>query len=152
VLMVIPGIVVWGILPQALGVGVPPWLFVIGAAAALVALLVTVRRPVWAALIPAVLVVELTLNGLAGQTSSFLFHPSHARNELNGGPINTLRQPMIRIGAFLSPGAIARALASEDGGRFMTLAPLKWDPRGYHVQQRRSDWGLLGMQQSMIFG
>ena len=48
-LMLAPGVVVWGVLPQALGLGVPPWLFVLGAAAAVVALVLTARRPVWAA-------------------------------------------------------------------------------------------------------
>jgi hypothetical protein len=120
-------------------------------------------------IVPAVLALELSVNGLDAQLAGpppvdrallpkgpLPVAPAYRRPPAAPpgapGPINTLDAPTIRASEFVRPTPIARLLHAADGGRFVTLDRIVWDPRGYHIAQRRSRWGRLGMQQAMIFG
>jgi hypothetical protein len=167
--LVIPGVLVWGLLPPLVGAGIPSLLLPIGAAAGFAALTLAVWRPALVWVVPAVLAVELTVNGLDAQLDGpgpvnrallprgpLPAAPAYRRPPRETGrfpgPINTLEAPTIRASEFVQPTGLARFLRSAGGGRYLTLDRIVWDPRGYHVHQRRHRWGRLGMQQSMLFG
>ncbi|HEX2267427.1 MAG TPA: hypothetical protein VHI97_04370, partial [Actinomycetota bacterium] len=167
--LVFPAIVVWGALPPLVGAGIPSLLLPLGAAAGLLALTLVARRPAFVWLVPAVLAVELTANGLAAQLDGpppvnrgllprgpLPVAPAYRRPPTETGrypgPINTLETPTIRGSEFVEPTRLARFLREAGGGRYVTLDRIVWDPRGYHVHQRRHRWARLGMQQSMLFG
>ncbi len=62
--MLVPGVVVWGVLPPLFGAPFGQLTLIgIGAAVGAVALVLAARRPALAALVPAVLAVELVANG-----------------------------------------------------------------------------------------
>jgi hypothetical protein len=129
-LMLAPGIVVWGILPLAFGV--PRANFVVplvGAGAAAAGLAMVTRRPALLPLIPLALAVELAVSGLG------------------------IERPTFPATLYVDPGPIARYLEHHRGdGRYLSLGPRVWEPSGYHVLQQRPDWGLMATQRSMIFG
>ena len=167
--LVLPAVLIWGILPPLVGAGVPSFLLPIGAGLGLLALTLAAWRPALAALVPAVLAVELAVNGLDAQLDGppevnraqlpkgpLPAAPAYRRPPRDTGrfpgPINTLETPTIRASEFVRPTGLARFLGQADGGRYLTLDRIMWDPRGYHVHQRRHRWGRLGMQQSMMFG
>ncbi len=129
-LMVTPGVIVWGILPFALSVSRPHFIVpLVGAGAAAAGLAIATRRPPLLALVPLALAVELAVSGLGIQRRAF---PA------------TL---------YVDPGPIGRYLERHRAdGRYLSLAPGRWGRTGYHVLQRRSDWGLMATQRSMIFG
>lgn len=167
--LVLPAVLVWGLLPPLVGAGVPSPLLPIGVAAGFAALTLAASRPVLAWLVPAVLAVELTVNGLAAQLdgpepvnrallprSPLPTAPAYRRPPRETGrfpgPINTLESPTIRASEFVRPTGLARFLRDAGDGRYLTMDRIVWDPRGYHVHQRRHRWARLGMQQSMLFG
>ncbi|HEX2068830.1 MAG TPA: hypothetical protein VHH54_01320, partial [Actinomycetota bacterium] len=168
-LLVLPAVLVWGLLPPLVGAGIPSLLLPIGAVAGLAALTVAASRPALAWLVPAVLAVELTVNGLDAQLDGpepvnrallprgpLPAAPAYRRPPRETGrfpgPINSLETPTIRASEFVQPTGLARFLNDAGDGRYLTLDRIVWDPRGYHVHQRRHRWGRLGMQQSMLFG
>jgi hypothetical protein len=155
VLMLAPAIAVWGVLPPALHVGSLPGLLLVGALAGAAALAVSARRPTLVAVIPAVLFVELVAGGIALPSPASQAQPD-VGTETAGflGPINPLTQPVTLMSSYFAEAdrPIVRALRDGGGGRYQTLGPGIWDPRGYHIHQHRISWGLLGMQQSMLFG
>ncbi|MDP8956017.1 MAG: YfhO family protein, partial [Actinomycetota bacterium] len=168
--LLLPGVLVWGVLPRLVGAGIPSPLLPIGAAAGIAALMLAAWRPAVVWLVPAVLAVELAVNGLDAQLdgppavdrallprSPLPAAPAYRRppreTSRYPGPINTLETPTIRAAEFVRPTALARFLrGAASDGRYLTLDRIVWDPRGYHVHQRRHRWGRLGMQQSMLFG
>jgi hypothetical protein len=167
--LVVPAVLVWGVLPPVVGAGIPSLLLPIGAGAGFAALTVAAWRPALSWLVPAVLAVELAVNGLDAQldgpppvnrallpTGPLPTAPAYRRPPRETsrfpGPINTLEAPTIRASEFVEPTGLARFLRDAGGGRYLTLDRIVWDPRGYHVHQRRHRWGRLGMQQSMLVG
>jgi Bacterial membrane protein YfhO len=167
--LVLPAVLVWGALPPLVGAGTPSLLLPIGAAAGLAALTLAAWRPALAWLVPAVLAVELTSNGLDAQLDGpqpvnrallpkapLPIAPAYRRppreTGLFPGPINTLEAPTIQASEYVRATSLARFLRGAGDGRYLTLDRIVWDPRGYHVHQRRHRWGRLGMQQSMLFG
>ncbi len=154
-LLIAPGLVVWGVLPWALGAGQPNSLLLYGGLAGAAALALTAWRPALAFAIPAVVAVELCANGLTGQAANY--RPPAAELPIDSlhGPINTLAAPDVSSSAYVRPGAIVRRLqdaeARAGAWRYLSVDRWIWDPRGYHVHQPDGFWPLLGMQQSMLF-
>jgi hypothetical protein len=153
-LLIAPGVIVWGVLPWSFHVGSVTGILLLGALAAGMALAASAWRPGLVFLVPVVLLVELSANGLGGQSLSYQPAPLEAEQMPIYGPINTLTAPDTRMGAYMDVGSspIVQTLRTQDRGRYLTLFPGGWDPRGYHVRQGRVSWPLLGMQQSMLFG
>lgn len=152
IVLLVPGLAVWAVLPRLFGVGRPGLPAIIGAVLGAAALVVAWRQPSLAALVPLALLVELVANGLQGQLPAYHYSSPPGARLPRTGPIDTLLTPSISIASYMRENPIERTLAANPGGRYITLFPRGWDPRGYHVHQRRVSWPLLGMQQSMLFG
>src|SRR6266545_6228967 len=155
-LMVTPGIVLFLVLPAALGAGWVPLLVPgLGAAAGSVALMTVARRARLAPLVPALLALELTAGGLLGQTSgSFGANRAYADDQF--GTLTTnwfvpLAHPDIDVQAYLRPGRIARALEGSPA-RYVSLDPDEATSRGYLTLQDPAHWGLMANQRAMLFG
>jgi hypothetical protein len=115
----------------------------VGAVAAIAVLVMATRRPALAAVLPVVLVVELVA-GSGGEVSP-------ERDPV--GPALAVAAPTVSISAFSRPGPIARALQSAvPAGRYLSLDPDRWTPRGYHVHQLPDAWPLLGAQRATVLG
>jgi hypothetical protein len=152
--MLLPGLFVWGALPLILGLHrTHPALPAAGLLLAAAFLSLLAIRPAAALLIPILLAGELGVNGLTGQSIDPPVAPQAAagapQRQLSG--FAPLERPAVRAADYTMPGAIGRSLQSRTG-RFLSLAPRLWTPLGYHVLQRRDQWGLMGTQRSMIFG
>jgi hypothetical protein len=153
-----PAVLVFAALPPLVGVrpadaAVPA----VGAVAGGAALAAGARRSVLLALVPAVVAAE----GVAsvGQASPLppdprpcVGRPFRAPRTPYLEPVDPLRRPDLRVADLLRPGPIVRALAAQTGARYLTLDPVAWNVRGYHVHQDPRCWPLLGLQQSMLFG
>ena len=155
-LMVTPGIVLFLVLPAALGAGWVPLLVPgLGAAAGSVALMTVARRARLAPLVPALLALELTAGGLLGQTSgSFGANRAYADDQF--GTLTTnwfvpLAPPDIDVQAYLRPDRIARALEGSPA-RYVSLDPDEATSRGYLTLQDPAHWGLMANQRAMLFG
>lgn len=151
-LLLVPGVAVWFALPRALGVGYVNPLLWYGAAGAAAAFALASWRLRLAALVPFGLAVELCVNGLAAQVPNWQPPPGSFPFDPLSGPIDTLLLPTVRADVYVRPTSIARFLQTQPPGRYLTEDPSVWDPRGYHVRQKSWYWGLLGMQQSMVWG
>lgn len=150
--LVVPGVLVWCVLPWEFGNGRPTHIFWFGLAAGAVALALTAWRGTLAAVVPAVLAVELCMNGLAGQVPKYQLPAGSLPYDPLHGPINTLLRPDVRADVYVRRDQIVQYLERAGLGRYLSYDPSIYDPRGYHVRQRSWFWGLLGMQQSMLFG
>lgn len=143
-------------LPAALGAG---WTRLIipaaGIAAGGLALVAVARRARVAVLIPAVLAIELTVNGLVGQTSGALGAERAYADDLfetaSTAWLVPLAAPDVDLEAYLRPGPIVRALR-DPTGRYMSLAPAEATARGYLTLQDPIYWGLMANQRAMLFG
>jgi len=128
VLMVVPGVLVWGVLAPAVGAVTGGSLLpLVAGAAGLAALIAGARAPRLVLLVPLILAGELFANAQLDHS------------------------PMFPASAYVRAGPIAAALMRSDDGRYLSLAPSDWTMPGYHVLQDRNDWGLMAMQRSMIF-
>jgi hypothetical protein len=115
----------------------------VGAGAAIAVLAAATRRPALAAALPVVLAVEL----VAGSRAAV----SPERDPV--GPALAVAAPSVSISAFSRPGPIARGLQSAvPAGRYLSLDPDRWTPRGYHVHQLPDAWPLLGAQRAPELG
>ena len=117
--MVVPGLVVWGLLPAALGGGLRLVLLAAGAVAGGVVLLLRLRRGVPAALIPVVVAAELVLNGLMGYRA-LPFLPAPVL-------LVELPEPTISLHGLLSPGPIERTLPRLPTGRVLAQDLPTWN-------------------------
>ncbi len=144
-LMLAPGLVLWWLLPAAVGLPAAfPTVFLVGTVAAGIVLGLTVWRPALAWVIPSLLVVELVANGVLGGRAS--------PGAPTSAPWGPLRRPAVDAGAYLRTGAIADAIASGGVGRFASLVPGGLDKQGRHDLLAPNGWPALGDQQSMVFG
>jgi hypothetical protein len=148
--LVAAGVLVWVLLPLVLGAAVSALVpLLVGAAAAGLVLAMARRQPGLLVAVPILLAVELSLAGLlrvgdpdrVGRDGSPPLQPAFVRVG-----------PEISIGAYLEPGQIVRSVEEGDEGRFLSLDPARWDPRGYHVHQGQEMWPFLAAQQSMVHG
>ncbi len=154
-----PGVLVWGVLPVTMGA--PGRYLVLPAVAALAggaALVAAVLRPRVAVIVPVVVAAELCISGLVGQRPGFEAHhsPEHPTAPQLAPLLLRIPYPAVDLRAYTTEGAIAaalsRAAAAGDQTRYLSAYPAGWDPRGYHVHQLPKDWGLMATQRSMIFG
>jgi hypothetical protein len=146
-----PGVIVWGLL---LAVFHPPSarlvLLAFGAGLGLIALVASGRVRAFAVLVPVVLAAELWLNGRPVSDPALAAAARQGRGRISiDSPATWTR---IDVRAYLRPGPIANALQQEGGGRYVTSAPKSFNVNGYFGRVSQSSWGLMGNQQSMIFG
>jgi hypothetical protein len=150
--MLLPGLLVWGLLPLAAGAEVIRLaLPAVGVAAGVAALAAAAARPGLFVLVPIVLAVELSTNGLIGQTFRHGDVPSRVHPPILNVPFTPLAQPRFRASDYLERGPIALRLRSEDD-RFISLDPTRITERGYLEHQGPASWGLLANQRAMLFG
>jgi hypothetical protein len=128
VLMVVPGVLIWGALAPAVGAVTGGSLLpLVAGAVGLAVLIAATRTPRLVLLVPLILAGELIANAQANHW------------------------PMFPASAYVRAGPIAAALMRSDDGRYLSVAPSDWTKPGYHLLQDRTDWGLMAMQRSMIF-
>jgi hypothetical protein len=150
--ILLPGLVVWGLLPLAAGaepirVALPA----AGAAAGVAALVLARTRPALIALIPVTLAVELSANGLIGQSFRNGEVPSRVHPPILNVPFTPLAQPRFQASDYLKRSPIPLRLQSEDD-RYISLDPTRITERGYLEHQGPASWGLLANQRAMLLG
>jgi hypothetical protein len=154
-LMLAPGLAMWFLLPPILGASFGHLaLPVAGSVAGGLALAAAVRRPVLLILVPAVLAVELGVNGIAGQSGTPSAADSSQDDVLGsttGGWLSPLLYPTIDGSAYVSADSIVAAMG-DGQDRFMSLDTKILTGRGYLTKQDPPYWGLLANQRSMLFG
>jgi hypothetical protein len=149
--MLLPGLLAWSLLPLVAGVEAARLaLPVAGIVAGVAALMAAATRPALVALFPAILAVELSVNGLIGQTYASGYVPTRLEPPLVNVPFTPLAQPRFEMHDYLERSPIAR-LQSEDD-RFISLDPTLVTTRGYLEHQGPASWGLLANQRAMLFG
>jgi len=146
-----PGVLTWALLlllfrPAASRLE----LVALGAVLGAIALLAAWRAPELALLIPLVVALELSLNGrpLSGQRLAAISREPRGAVSVQ----DVVAWTKIDGSAFLRAGPIAAALRSEGGGRYVTSSPADWYPLGYFGHLTPATWGLMGDQQSLLFG
>jgi membrane protein YfhO len=154
-LMAGPGILLFLVLPAALGAGVRVLIPTFGALTGAAALIVCARRPRLAALIPGLLAVELVAGGLLGQSSGSLGAARAYADDVFGTSTTNwfvpLARPDVDVEAYLRPDPITQAL-KDSGSRFVSLDPEEASSRGYLLLQDPGSWGLMANQRAMPFG
>jgi hypothetical protein len=152
-LLLAPGVLVWGVLPPLYDVKHPSvWMPVAGAAAGAVVLAATSVRPALVALVPVVLAGELMAGGLLGQTAGYRLPYPGIERPTDSLAFPPLRSPTVPAGAYLDPGPIARAMQRNGNGRYLPLVPgARSRKRGALQLQHRGDWPLLANQRSILF-
>ncbi len=148
-------VAMWGVVPLIVDHRLSTHLLpAFGAVAAAGGLWLVLRDRRFLAVLPALLAVELCVNGLANDSRSAALVPASARAHTRPVPLRPLRPNMYPIAAYVRPGAIATELQARAGDtRYATVAPGSWDTlSAYHRHQLPAFQGLLGMQQSMLFG
>jgi len=153
-IFLVPGLLVWGMIAPVLGVHrTLGWLPLAVIVAGILVLAASAYRPVWLALIAAIVLGELLVTAVSpasalGRTSS---RPARGTTEL-GTYLHLNRASFFPASDYLHEGPIALALKQRDDGRYLSIAPTVWTPLGYHVRRTPPFWGLMGAQQSMLFG
>ena len=157
-------VALWVVVPLLVGVPLSGFVLpVIGGAVVIPILLGALRRPRLIVLVPAIVAVELTVNGVGGLTPDGFLGSGIAapnRGEERADPLGAvragwlvpLRTADVDPSRYQTPGAIARALQRPGEGRYISLAPNIASGRGYLTAQAPSDWPLLASQRSMLFG
>lgn len=113
VAMVLPGILVWGVLPVALGAPVVSLAALAGGAVIGGAVLVAgMSRPVVYGVVPVVVAAELLVSGFIPR-ARIPFQPQPPK-------LVAVASPRLRLDRYLEPGTIATTLRREDGGRYLT--------------------------------
>jgi hypothetical protein len=150
--MLLPGLLAWSLLPLVAGVE-PARLAlpVAGIVAGVASLMAIATRPALVALFPAILAVELSVNGLIGQTHASGYVSTRLDPPLVNVPFTPLAQPRFEMDDYLERRPIALRLQSEDD-RFISLDSTLVTTRGYLEHQGPASWGLLANQRAMIFG
>jgi hypothetical protein len=152
-LLVAPGLLLWGALPPLYGVPHPSvWVPVAGALAGAVALAAGAHRPALVALVPVVLCGELIASGLLGQTAGYRLRSPGIERPTDSLAFPPLRAPTVPAGAYLDTGPIARTLQRRDTGRYLSLIPgSRSRKRGALQLLHAGDWPLLANQRSTLF-
>jgi hypothetical protein len=143
-----PGVALWWLLPLVAGVRPQRlWLLALGAAAGAAVLAGSIRRPRLLLAAPALLAIELVASGLIGQASSHEFYETGLGLARGFRPLTPLLEPTIDAASYVRPGALASAIRSGDGGRYLSLNP----DQGYLGYQDPSGWPFLTDQRGMLF-
>jgi hypothetical protein len=149
--VVAPGVFVWWVVAPAIGIlHNEVWLPLAAAAVAVAIVVPAVRRPVLLVALPAVIAVELVVNGLLGQTEA---ESLHGQIEIPAAELGIppLRRPEVNVADYLRAGSIVGALRSGPAGRYATIPPIK-DHRGLIPYQEPEFWPFLGNQRGVLFG
>ena len=151
-LMLVPGLLVWGVLPWLTRPAVARLaLLGIGALVGAAVLLLVAHRPALAALIPLVMAVELVANGLAGQAVGAPTVPDGISGiDARQPPFNALGPIAIPAASYARPDRFVHALREVPGARFITLDPP--ESTSYIEYTAPADWPALGDQRAMLFG
>lgn len=153
VLLLVPGLFIWGLLPPLAGArAMSLWLFLIGCAAGGLALAGTVLRPLTAIALPLVLAAELTANAALGQRATEYEVDGIVRTRSVVWRYHQLVRPQTDLSAYVRDPA----MESLDlrGGRLMTIDPFIWsisrpmlfgieEAHGYNPVQLRRYWHLV---------
>jgi hypothetical protein len=146
--MLLPGVALWWILPFVLGVRPQRlWLLALGAAAGTAILIASGKRSRLLLAVPAVVAIELVAGGLIGQASSHEFFVTGLGPARSLRPLTPLLEPTIEAASSVRPGPVASAIRSNDGGRYLSLDPV----RGYLGYQDPAGWPFLTDQRGMLF-
>jgi hypothetical protein len=151
-IMLVPGLLVWGVLPWLTRPAVARLgLIGVGALVGAAVLLVVARRPALAAIIPLVIAVELIGNGLAGQAVGA---PTVADGisgiDARQPPFNALGPIAVPAAAYVRPGRFVHTIRGAALARFITLDPP--NSTAYIGYTAPADWPALGDQRAMLFG
>jgi hypothetical protein len=147
--LVAPGVALWWVLAPAMGiVDNEIWLPLAAAIVGAVVLTSSVRHPVLLVALPAVIAVELVVNGLLGQAPSRSLHGSIEIPSAQLG-IPPLRRPEVNVADYLRAGPIAAALETGPLGRYTAIPPR--DYRGLIPYQQPKYWPLQGNQRGVLF-
>jgi hypothetical protein len=145
-LMIAPGMAVWGVATALMGADRRHLSLFLGGAAVGAALLVVVAiRPRLALLLPIALSVELGANALLGLTS---FNSDQPRGRGALLPLLPPRFEPIDLASYLRGGPIARRLSTASG-RYLSVGPEARLPSRYRGP---AFWPLMSLQRSMLFG
>lgn len=123
IMMIAPGIVIFGVLPVVFGANNERMrLLWLGAAVGAVLLLVVVRWPRLAIVLPLILAVELSANVIAGQSFDGVYRTG-LEVKREWWPLEPVRRSTLDLVDYEKGGAIANRVTSEDRGRIVTLVP-----------------------------
>jgi hypothetical protein len=155
--LLVPGAVLWGAVAEVAGVERPEaWVSVLGLVLGGVALGAGLLRPALAWALPAVLAVELVVNGLVGQTSEYRIRSIEDPGAFAAWP--PLRPVDEDPKAYLDPGPMADAILAatardpSEAGRYVVPVPEDVSRRGWLPRQDARWWHVLANQRAMLFG
>lgn len=146
--MLLPGLVLWGALPAVGGADLRVLVLpLVGAGVGGAVLAGIALRPALAAVLPALLAVELAANALLGQTTTEPKLRSRTGYVSGRIPFGTtpLLEPEVVAADYLRPGNIAQALRRAPPGRYLTVG-------GYVYMLREAQWAGLAAQRAELFG
>jgi hypothetical protein len=147
--MVVPGLVVWGVLPWFFGPAAQLSFLVVGAVVGLAALAVVAHRPAVAAIIPVVLAVELVVSGLLGQTTDAVARSTGiAHLDTRQPPFNALGPLTVNVAAYVRGEPFASTIRDGPLARFLSLNPAD----SYLAYTARDDWPYLTSQRAVLLG
>jgi hypothetical protein len=150
-IMLAPGALVWLVLPFAFGVS-HSWVWVFGLIAGGIALAVAWRRPVLAAVVPAVVAIEMVASGLSGQTVQYAQTGLGVASQ-DPGSFAPLRGPSIDAGGYVTRDQFASKIIAAGGGRYVTYAPNQIAKRDGYLPYQTIDYNSLEANgRGMIFG
>ncbi|HJU57932.1 MAG TPA: hypothetical protein VJ774_04285 [Actinomycetota bacterium] len=149
------GVAMFLVLPLLLGANVERFVLLAIGTVALVAIVWAIaRRKRWAAV---ALCVALGLELVAGAVWSSVYRGGTVYIGLENLDQKTLIAPPLRwpdvdLGAYLEPGAIARALAASPNDRYLPwILPDAYFNKGYVFTRKPSDWPALLLGRSVLF-
>src|SRR5919106_280060 len=152
--ILVPGLVLWWLLPAM--VADPARLALLAAGAALGggAIWLVARRPALGWSVPAVVAVELTVASLSGQTFPRELVRTGVEPPTKTRPLTPLLEPDWSVADYLRSGPLTAALPPAGTGRFFgqDREIVDGNGRGYLGSQRPRDWGLMANQRAMLFG
>ena len=157
--LVAGAVILFVLAPLAAGAPVSLYLpFFLGAVVTVPLVWLAARGRGWAAAaLAAVLFVELTATGLAGQHSPATVASTTVAPEGSGlgRAFPTWHSPRIEPASYLTPGTIGRRLiaARGDGGRYLSFDPqlAVSDPRGLLKHQERETWPAYANGRATLF-
>ena len=155
----LPAVLLFVALPLAAGSRMAEYVpLAAGAAYALPLLLLAARGPNWPLVaLPALLAVELTAAGLAGQADSVPQATVRGSEYVSGlgHSFPKFGSPFIDAAEYMQPGPIGATLtaARNEPGRYFTFDPkVSRQLRGFLDQQGRPHWPAYQSGRSLLFG
>jgi hypothetical protein len=148
--MIGPALVVWLVVPIALGLHRPrPLLPALGAIVAGAALILVAWRPRLAVIIPLVVAAELSVNGLTVRSVPCCNDRGRPRDPAVLDALQPADRPSVRASTYERAGPIVRAMQRGEDGRYLSL---DWPLWSSGVRRAPPNWPFMGTQRSMLFG